>query len=37
MDPVLLIAGCGDVGSRLGERLAAVGWRVHGLRRQVAA
>lgn len=36
-DPVLLIAGCGDVGSRLGERLAAAGWRVHGLRRQVAA
>lgn len=36
-EPVLLIAGCGDVGSRLGERLAASGWRVHGLRRQVAA
>ena len=36
-EPVLLIAGCGDVGSRLGERLAAAGWRVHGLRRQVAA
>lgn len=36
-EPVLLIAGCGDVGSRLGEQLAAAGWRVHGLRRQVAA
>lgn len=36
-EPVLLIAGCGDVGSRLGERLAAAGWRVHGLRRQGAA
>jgi len=35
--PVLLIAGCGDVGSRLGERLAASGWCVHGLRRRVAA
>ncbi|MFC0709573.1 SDR family oxidoreductase [Azorhizophilus paspali] len=35
--PVLLIAGCGDVGSHLGERLAAAGWHVHGLRRRVAA
>lgn len=35
--PSLLIAGCGDVGSRLGERLAAVGWRVFGLRRRVTA
>lgn len=33
----LLIAGCGDVGTRLGLRLAAAGWRVHGLRRNVAA
>jgi nucleoside-diphosphate-sugar epimerase len=32
----LLIAGCGDVGTRLGLRLAAAGWRVHGLRRTVA-
>jgi len=37
MFPSLLIAGCGDVGSRLGVRLAAAGWRVHGLRRNVAA
>lgn len=27
------IAGCGDVGSRLGLRLAAAGWEVWGLRR----
>ena len=33
----LLIAGCGDVGTRLGLRMAAAGWRVHGLRRSVAA
>ncbi|MNQ91295.1 NAD dependent epimerase/dehydratase family protein [compost metagenome] len=33
--PSLLIAGCGDVGTRLGLRLAAVGWTVHGLRRAV--
>ncbi|MES2820154.1 MAG: NAD-dependent epimerase/dehydratase family protein, partial [Pseudomonadota bacterium] len=33
----LLIAGCGDIGSRLGLRLAAEGWAVHGLRRTVAA
>jgi nucleoside-diphosphate-sugar epimerase len=32
----LLIAGCGDVGTRLGLRLAEAGWRVHGLRRTVA-
>lgn len=31
----LLIAGCGDVGSRLGERVAARGWQVYGLRRDV--
>ena len=35
--PSLLIAGCGDIGCRLGERLAAAGWLVHGLRRNVAA
>lgn len=31
--PSLLIAGCGDVGSRLGVRMAAQGWQVYGLRR----
>ncbi len=35
--PTLMIAGCGDVGSRLGEQLHAVGWQVYGLRRSVAA
>ncbi|MCY1281685.1 hypothetical protein D9M69_342770 [compost metagenome] len=35
--PSLLIAGCGDVGSRLAARLVAAEWRVHGLRRQVEA
>ncbi|AYC34854.1 NAD-dependent epimerase/dehydratase family protein [Pseudomonas cavernae] len=35
--PSLLIAGCGDVGGRLASQLLAVGWRVHGLRRTVAA
>jgi nucleoside-diphosphate-sugar epimerase len=33
----LLIAGCGDVGSRLGLRLVDAGWVVHGLRRTAAA
>lgn len=33
----VLIAGCGDVGTRLGLRLVAAGWRVHGLRRSTAA
>lgn len=33
----LLIVGCGDVGSRLGQRMADAGWRVLGLRRNVAA
>lgn len=37
MPPSLLIAGCGDVGSRLGLRLRAEGWSVHGLRRSVSA
>lgn len=32
---VTLILGCGDVGTRLGVRLAAAGWTVHGLRRAV--
>lgn len=35
--PRLLIAGCGDVGSRLALRMFAEGWRVHGLRRNVSA
>ncbi|SDJ43670.1 NAD-dependent epimerase/dehydratase family protein [Pseudomonas indica] len=35
--PTMLIAGCGDVGSRLGEALAVDGWRVYGVRRNVAA
>lgn len=30
----LLIAGCGDLGVRLGRRLENTDWRVHGLRRQ---
>ena len=33
----LMIAGCGDVGSRLGVKLNQAGWIVHGLRRSVAA
>lgn len=36
MNTSLLIAGCGDVGTRLGVRLAAEGWSVYGLRRSVA-
>lgn len=32
----VLIAGCGDVGTRLGLRLAQAGWQVHGLRRNAA-
>jgi len=35
--PTLMIAGCGDVGSRLGSQLHAAGWQVFGLRRSVAA
>lgn len=35
--PSLMIVGCGDVGSRLGRQLAARDWRVHGLRRTIAA
>ncbi|MBV7567311.1 SDR family oxidoreductase [Pseudomonas sp. PDM27] len=34
--PTVLIAGCGDVGSRLATQLLAAGWEVHGLRRDVA-
>ena len=33
----VVIAGCGDVGSRLAVQLRQAGWRVHGLRRDVAA
>ncbi|MGY4532104.1 nucleoside-diphosphate-sugar epimerase [Pseudomonas sp. TE3786] len=35
--PTLMIAGCGDVGSRLASQLHAAGWQVFGLRRSVAA
>lgn len=35
--PQLLIAGCGDIGSRVALRLLDGGWRVQGLRRDVAA
>ncbi|MBV6825290.1 SDR family oxidoreductase [Pseudomonas sp. PD9R] len=34
--PSVLIAGCGDVGSRLATQLLAFGWEVHGLRRDVS-
>lgn len=34
--PSVLIAGCGDVGSRLATQLLNFGWEVHGLRRNVA-
>ena len=36
MSKTLMIAGCGDVGSRLGQQLNAAGWTVYGLRRNVA-
>lgn len=32
----LLIAGCGDVGNRLGRQLIEAGWTVYGLRRDVS-
>lgn len=35
--PTLMIAGCGDVGGRLAQRMDQAGWRVFGLRRNVAA
>jgi len=35
MSKTLMIAGCGDVGSRLGQQLSAAGWTVYGLRRSV--
>lgn len=34
--PSVLIAGCGDVGSRLATRLLARDWQVYGLRRSVS-
>lgn len=34
--PCVLIAGCGDVGSRLALQLLPLGWTVHGLRRNVS-
>ncbi len=34
--PTVLIAGCGDVGSRLASQLVAAQWQVHGLRRTVS-
>ena len=34
--PSVLIAGCGDVGSRLATQLLVAGWQVHGLRRDVS-
>ncbi|MBV6751377.1 SDR family oxidoreductase [Pseudomonas chlororaphis] len=34
--PSVLLAGCGDVGSRLATQLLAQGWHVHGLRRSIA-
>ena len=35
--PKLLIAGCGDIGCRVALRLLRHGWRVQGLRRDIAA
>lgn len=35
MAPRVVIVGCGDVGSRLGQLLQARDWDVYGLRRQV--
>ncbi|QJI31781.1 SDR family oxidoreductase [Pseudomonas sp. ADAK18] len=34
--PSVVIAGCGDVGSRLATQLLALGWEVHGLRRDIS-
>ncbi|WP_413703813.1 NAD-dependent epimerase/dehydratase family protein [Pseudomonas sp. Pseusp16] len=34
--PTVLIAGCGDVGSRLATQLLAAGWEVQGMRRDVS-
>ena len=34
--PSLLIAGCGDVGSRLALQMLTHGWTVHGMRRDTS-
>lgn len=34
--PSLLIAGCGDIGSRLALQMLAQGWTVHGMRRDIS-
>ncbi|MCI8208637.1 NAD(P)-dependent oxidoreductase [Pseudomonas sp. S25] len=34
--PSVLIAGCGDVGSRLAVQLLALGWLAYGLRRNIS-
>ena len=34
--PSVLIAGCGDVGSRFGLQMSRAGWTVYGLRREAA-
>ena len=36
MPKTLMIAGCGDVGSRLARSLEPSGWILYGLRRDVA-
>ena len=36
MTKTLMIAGCGDVGGRLGQQLSAAGWTVYGLRRSAS-
>lgn len=35
--PSVMIAGCGDVGIRLGLHMSRAGWTVYGLRRQAAS
>lgn len=35
--PSVMIAGCGDVGSRLGLRMSRAGWTVFGLRREASS
>lgn len=32
----VLVAGCGDIGCRLAQRLLAEGWTVHGFRRDIS-
>lgn len=34
--PSLLIVGCGDLGTRLGLRMAKLGWQVYGARRNIS-